>query len=387
MHSVTSQPPVPFRYPFRIFFLSTAVSALLLIPLWLFFLLSGSAAQPALPALDWHQHEMLGAFVNSAIAGFLLTAVCAWTGTRPVAGWTLAALWLLWLAGRGVMLFGTHPVLAMLVELAFLPAVALLAARPIVATRQWRQLPILAVLSLLWLCDVAYHLSGATHWLRAAMLLTGGLILVVGGRITPAFSRNWLQRQGRQAPAITSYRWLEVLTLASTLLLVLAEASRGLPEPLLACVALLAGLSAGLRTLLWRGWQVRAEPLLLILHIGLLWVAVSFLLRGLAGFALVSDAVWLHALGAGAMGTMILGVMARVALGHTGRPLALPGGITWAFGLIILAGLLRVIAGTGWLPWAFGIHAASLCWVAAFLLFTWRYFPILTRPRIDGKAG
>ncbi|HBM83719.1 MAG TPA: NnrS family protein, partial [Halieaceae bacterium] len=151
--------------------------------------------------------------------------------------------------------------------------------------------------------------------------------------------------------------------------------------------ALVAGLSAALRTLLWRGWRVRREPLLAILHIGLLWVAAGFLLRSLAGFGLVTDAVWLHALGAGAMGTMILGVMARVALGHTGRPLALPSGITWAFGLIFLAGLLRVIAGLGWLPWAFGIHAASLCWTVAFALFIWRYFPILTRPRIDGKPG
>ena len=387
MQSATTTTPAPFRYPFRIFFLSTAVSALLLIPLWLFFLLGGSALQPALPALHWHQHEMLGAFVNSAIAGFLLTAVCAWTGARPVAGWPLAALWLLWLAGRCAMLFGSYPWLAMAVDLAFLPAVALLAARPIVARRQWRQLPLLAVLTLLWLCDLSYHLSGDTQWLRAAMLLTGGLILVVGGRITPAFSRNWLLQQGQPTADISTWRWLEIVTLASTLLLVLTEASGQLPPTLVALIALVAGLSAALRTLLWRGWRVRSEPLLAILHIGLLWVAAGFLLRSLAGFGLVPDAVWLHALGAGAMGTMILGVMARVALGHTGRPLALPSGITGAFGLIFLAGLLRVIAGLGWLPWAFGIHAASLCWTVAFALFIWRYFPILTRPRIDGKPG
>ena len=205
--------------------------------LWLYFLLGG-ALQPALPALHWHQHEMLGAFVNSAIAGFLLTAVCAWTGTRPVAGWLLAALWLLWLTGRGALLFGTHPWLAMALDLTFLPAVALLAARPIVAKRQWRQLPLLAVLTLLWLCDLGYHLSGDTQWLRAAMLLTGGLILVVGGRITPAFSRNWLLQQGQPAADIGTWRWLEVLTLASTLLLVLAEASGRLPAWLVALVAL-----------------------------------------------------------------------------------------------------------------------------------------------------
>lgn len=379
--------PVLFHYPFRIFFLCSALSGLLLVPLWLVFLLGGATLQPALPALHWHQHEMLGGFVNTAIAGFLLTAVCAWTGSRPVAGWPLVALWLLWLCGRLAMLIGGPPLLVAAIDLAFLPAVALLAARPIVASRQWRQLPVLGVLSALWLCDVGYHLSGDTHWLRAAILMTGGLILVVGGRITPAFSRNWMLQHGQAAPAVTGYPWLEGLTLASALLLVAAEASQLLPGPWMALVAVVAGLAAGTRLALWRGWRVRGEPLLLVLHVGILWVVVAFLLRAVAALGLISDTAWLHAMGAGAIGTMILGVMARVALGHTGRPLALPAGIPLAFSLIFAAGLLRVAAGIGWLGWTPGIYAASLCWTAALLIFCWRYFPILTRPRIDGKAG
>lgn len=377
---------VPFRYPFRIFFLSTAVSGVLLVPVWLYALLGDGALRLA---PHWHQHEMLGALVNSAIAGFLLTAVCAWTGTRPVSGGSLLALWLLWLGGRLVMLFGVAPTLGIVIDLAFLPAVALLAARPIIATRQWRQLPVLAALFSLWLCDLAFHLSSDAHWLRVAILLTCVLILLVGGRITPAFSSSWLQRQdpGKHASTVITYAWLEGLTFITALSLVVAEVSRSLPEALTAALAFVASLTATGRLFLWRGWRVRNEPLLLILHGGVLWVCIAFFLRGLAALGFISDIVWLHAMGAGAFGTMILGVMARVALGHSGRQLVLPKGIALAFLLVVSAGVLRVAAGLGWFDWAVGIYAASLCWTAAFLLFLWQYAPILVSPRIDGKEG
>ena len=382
MLSTPSKIVIPFQYPFRIFFLSAGVSGLLLVPLWLAILMGYGGVQVA---PHWHPHELLGAFVNSAIAGFLLTAVCAWTGTRPVSGWPLGALWLLWLAGRVPMLSGSAPMVAMLVDLAFLPVVMLLAARPIVATGQWRQAPVLAALGLLWLCDLAFHLSGDAQWLRAAILFTGALILVIGGRITPVFSRGWLQRHGRgdQAATVVSYRWLDAFTLISALLLGLAEASQSLPPLLVTTLAFSAGLAATVRLFLWRGWLVAGEPLLLVLHGGILWVCIAFALRGFAALGFISDVVWLHAMGAGGFGTMILGVMSRVALGHTGRPLALPSGLVLAFSLVALAGMLRVAAGLGWLDWRLGIYSASMCWSAAFMLFLWRYAPILTGERVD----
>lgn len=377
---------VVFSYPFRIFFLSTALSGLVLTPLWLYLLLGDSTLHP-IP--HWHSHEMLTAFVSSAMAGFLLTAVCAWTNTRPVVGWPLAGVWLLWVCGRILMLAGNTSLVAATVDLAFLPAVAVLVAKPVIATRNWRQLPVLAALSLLWLCDLAFHISGDMQWLRTAIVLVGGIILVIGGRITPVFSRNWLVQQGQQSQAetVTSHTWLDVLTVLGVLLLAAAEARIGLPTSLIAPIALFASATASVRLLFWRGWLVRTEPLLLVLHVGVLWICVAFLLRALAALGFVTDIVWIHAMGAGAFGTMILGVMARVALGHTGRPLSVPTGIPLAFLLIFSAGLLRVTAGLGWLDWRVGIYASALCWTLAFLLFCWRFVPILLSPRIEEEKG
>lgn len=359
---------------------------MLLIPLWLTVLL-GDFTLEISP--HWHPHELLGALVNASIAGFLLTAVCAWTGSRPVSGGPLMMLWVVWLSGRLIMLFAGSAKLGMVIDLAFLPAVALLAAHPIVATKQWRQLPILVAVLLLWICDLAFHLSANPRWLHASILFTGALILLVGGRITPAFSRSWLQKNAasEQARSVTTYPWLDKLTLAAAFSLAGAEASPGIPTLLTGVLALIAGLLAITRLLLWRGWLIRGEPLLIILHAGLLWVCIALVLRGLAAFGVVSDIVWLHAMGAGAFGSMILGVMARVALGHTGRALELPKGIASAFVLVASAAVLRVAAGLGWLSWAFGIYTAALCWSIAFAIFLWRYAPILLSPRIDGKEG
>ena len=249
MLAVSAKITIPFAYPFRIFFLSAGVSALCLIPLWLAVLV-GDVALRVAP--HWHPHELLGAFVNSAIAGFLLTAVCAWTGTRPVSGWPLCTLWLVWLAGRLVMLSGTVHAAAVLIELAFLPAVALLAARPIIAERQWRQAPVLAAIGLLWLCELAFHLSGDGRWLRTEILFAGVLILIIGGRITPGFSRGWLQRHGHgeEAATVITYSWLDSLTIVSALLLAIAEAGHTPPSLLTACIAFTAACSAIVRLLL-----------------------------------------------------------------------------------------------------------------------------------------
>lgn len=379
---------VVFNYPFRIFFLSTAASALVLVPLWLLFLLGKLESGSVLPPLHWHQHEMLAGFLNSAIAGFLLTAVGAWTGTKALAGRALAGLWLVWLGGRVALLLPWLPGwLAAAIDLAFLPLVALLVALPVAAARQWRQLPLLLVLSALWLADLAFHITADPRWLRVAILLAAALMLAVGGRITPAFSRNWLQARGVLQPPVQTRPMLEVMALGSAVLLAVAEGWPALPAWLIASLAGAACLASAARLWLWRGWLVRSEPLLLVLHLGLLWVVVAYLLRALAAMGPVSDTVWLHALGSGAMGTLILGVMARVALGHTGRPLIVPAGIVAAAWLVVAAGLLRVVTGLQWLDWSVGVYASALCWVAAFALFWWRYFPVLIAPRVDGKVG
>lgn len=376
-----------FAFPFRIFFLSTALVAAVLIPLWLAVLWHAGPEALALPGLFWHQHEMVVGFLNAAIAGFLLTAVCNWTATPPVAGWRLFALWLVWLAGRLAMAFGAGaPVLTAAVDLAFLPLVALIIGVRVWRARQPRQLLVLVVLALLWGLDLLFHLQGNPRFMRAMVLLSGVLILVIGGRITPAFSRNWLHRMGMGAGRVQSWPPLDYLTLAAGLALVLAEAAGLAGMPLLV-LASLAAAGAALRLALWRGWLVHEEPLLWVLHLGHLWVVIGFALRAAAEAGWVAHTVWLHALGPGAMGTMILGVMTRVALGHTGRPLRLPPGVLSCYLLITAAALVRVLAGLEWIGWHAGLWLSALCWTLAFLRFCVFYWPILSGPRIDGRPG
>lgn len=379
-------------FPFRPFFLSCAWAAALLVPLWVLMVSGNIALSPGLPALHWHQHEMLAGMLYSAIAGFVLTAVCAWTGSPPLRGTWLLALWLLWLLPRLALLAGVATSLALLLDLLFLPLVAGIVSARIIPVRQWRQVPLVALLLLLWGTDLGFHLSGEVRWLHASVLATALLILLVGGRITPAFSRNWLHRQGRQTAGVGEHPGLELFTAAACLaLLSLHVMEWFLPTtvspPVVAVAAAGAGLGSLWRLAAWRGWRVREEPLLWILHVGLLWVSIGLLLRGAAALGWVSDTVWLHALGSGAIGTMILGVMARVALGHTGRPLHLPAGMVAAFWLVLAAGLLRILTALNILDWQLGITLSSLTWSAAFGLYLWCYTGILATPRVDGRPG
>lgn len=387
MNDSAPRPGLLFAFPFRIFFLSAGVLAALLIPAWLTMLWQPGHWPVAVLPVAWHQHEMVVGFLNAAIAGFLLTAVCNWTGTPPVAGRRLLALWLLWLAGRLAMALGEPvPALAAAVDLAFLPAVAAIVAGRVWRARQPRQIPIVGILLLLWGMDLAFHLTGDMTFNRVMVLLAAALILVVGGRITPAFSRNGLRMTTGRPDVVQSFALLDYGTLVTALALVAAEVA-GLTGPWMAIVAITAALFAGARLAFWRGWTVRGEPLLWILHLGMLWVVAGFLFRGLAALDLVAATVWIHALGPGAMGTMIIGVMTRVGLGHTGRPLELPPGVVSCYWLVLIAGLVRVLAGLELIGWHLGLWLSAVCWALAFLRFVYSYWPILAGPRADGRPG
>ena len=376
-----------FAYPFRIFFLSLTLLGMLAIPLWVL-QISGAIDLPlAMPGLFWHQHEMLFGFLSAAIAGFLLTAVCVWTQTERTHGTRLLLLWTLWLAGRALLAFGAEVPdwLVQGVNLAFLPLVMLDAGWRVWAAKQRRQLMLLVVLGLFWAMQMGFVIRLDPAFSYGALIMALALISIIGGRITPAFSAGWIRQRGMDASVVKMNPRLDFAVLANMILLMLT-----LVLGLQVLTAVLAISAAGLmlvRLAGWKGWLVRSEPLLWILHLSILWVPVSLLL--LAGTLLAGwpSSAWTHAAGTGAVGCLILGVIARVSLGHTGRPLVLPKGMVLAFVIIHLAALIRVVTAFNLVSWQAGIGISALLWLLAYGIFLVRYAGILARPRPDGREG
>ena len=374
-----------FSYPFRLFFLSLAVQAVLIVPLWVGAITGRFDLPLALPALQWHQHEMLFAWLSAAIAGFLLTAVCVWTGTERIRGWRLAGLWGVWLAGRLLITFGAPLPYALVaaVNLLFLPLVMLDAGVRVWQARQSRQIVVLLVLAGLWAMQLGFLAMPEAPFKQGALIMAVTMMLVIGGRITPNFSMGWLRARGLPTEGILILPWLEravLAAMAATFLSVLLA-----PPLVIAATSAIAGILALVRILLWRGWRVRHEPLLWILHLSLLWIPVGLVLLSGSELGWWPATVWVHAIGLGAMGGLILGVISRVALGHTGRALTLPGGMTTAFILIHLGALMRVITGLGGLGWQLGVSVSGALWTVAFAIYLYNYAGILCRPRADGK--
>ncbi len=385
----------PFwAFPFRPFFLLAAAWAVVSMLVWMAGWLLGYSIWPGFqPAPYWHAHELLLGLAGAAIAGFLLTAMCNWTGAAPLAGGRLAALVGLWLAGRVAMATPAWQSYAALIDPAFILAVALYAAVVLVRHGQRRNLPLVFVLLAYTSADISFHL-GMSHAdfmiVRQAETLALGMLLlllaIIGGRLIPAFSGNWLERQGRDRRQVASQPLLERASLA---LLALLAVSHLVWPPVV--VAWLAGLSAVLhafRLVLWRPWLVWREPLLWILHLGYAWLVAALVLRALgAATSQIPELAWQHAAGAGAMATMIVAVMSRVALGHTGRPLTLPGIMIAAYWLILIAAATRLLAALGLLAYRPGLWLSGTAWIAAFTIFLVVYTPILIAPRADGRPG
>jgi uncharacterized protein involved in response to NO len=376
-----------FSYPFRIFFLSMTVLALAAIPLWVM-QVNGVISLPlAMPGLFWHQHEMLFGFLSAAIAGFLLTAVCVWTQTERTHGFRLLLLWGVWLAGRLLLATGAElPYwLVQGVNLAFLPLVMVDAGWRIWHARQKRQLMIMVVLGLLWLMQIGFVTRLEMAFSYGALIMAMALISIIGGRITPAFSTGWLRQRGLDSTAVKTVPTLDMATVFS-LILLMASLVTGW-QTVTGVLALLSGVLMLVRLAGWKGWLVRQEPLLWILHLSILWVPVSLFLLAGTLFAGWPSNAWSHAAGTGAVACLILGVIARVALGHSGRPLVLPKGMVLAFVAIHLAALIRVLTAFEIIPWHPGIGSSTLLWLFAFGMFLYRYTGILASPRPDGREG
>lgn len=382
-----------FSYGFRPFFLAAALWSIVALAIWLASLATGTALPSHFDPLAWHVHEMLFGFVMAAVAGFLLTAIPNWTGRLPVRGAPLMALTGLWLIGRIACLFGAglSPVLVVAADMALPVALVFVGAREIVAGRNWRNLVMLIPISILGIGNLLMHLEAlgvdvpaALGW-RLALAAIVVLIAVVGGRIIPSFTRNWLaKRAGQALPA--PFDAIDRAALVTLVPVLLAWAF--LPDAWPVGVALiLVALLHGWRLARWRGLATLPDVLLVILHVGYAWLAVGLFLLGLAALEAAGHATGIpqsaaiHALTAGAAAVMILAVMTRATRGHTGRDLVADRVTAMLYLAINLAAILRMAA--SFLPqWSMPLWSlAALFWGLAFALFLVGYGAMLAGPR------
>lgn len=380
--------PAVFSVGLRPFFLFSALWAAIAAPLWLYAFLSGGPV-----GLSWHVHEMLFGYTGGVVVGFLLTAVPNWTGRLPVVGTPLALLFGLWLAGRAAMLAMAlnadlaSEVWPLIIDGLFLFAMAGVVWREVLAGQNWRNVPVAVMVTLFALANAGFHLEAGAGGVanlstRLGLAVVALLIAVIGGRVTPSFTRNWQTKRGGPLPAAAGR--LDVVTLAVTAAGLVAW-SVAPAHPAAGALLLAAGGLNLVRLIRWRGDATVAEPLVWILHLGYLWLAAGLFFTGLSVAApgLVPPSVGVHALTTGAIGVMTLAIMTRASRGHTGRPLAAGRIEVLIYVLINAAALTRVTGGL--LPTLYQpmLMVSAGLWSAAFLAFVVGYGPMLLSPRLD----
>jgi uncharacterized protein involved in response to NO len=336
----------------------------------------------------WHGHEMLFGYTTAVIAGFLLTAVRAWTNEPTPNGVPLMALAALWVCGR-VLVFTPYAVTAALVNAAFPTAVAVAIGIPLLRSRNVRNYFFVALLVLMSVLILAVHLALRERFeLSPRLSLQLGLdvvlfiMVVVGGRVIPMFTNNGIP--GTNATRNAS---VENLVFATIILLFVADLFQW-SQPAIAVITLASGLVHGVRLYLWKPWRTLSTPLVWILHAAYAWIVVHLALRGLLALNLLVGSYATHALTVGAIGGLTVGMMTRTARGHTARPLIADGFDLTMFVLIQLAAFVRVFGGIA-MPvlYVISIQLSALLWSSALSLYAARYWPLLAQPRLDGKPG
>lgn len=382
-----------FALGFRPFYSLAAIFAIVSILFWLLSLTGVFHTGSYLRGIFWHSHEMVFGFAIAVMTGFLLTAVRNWTGLPTPTGVALVALAAVWLAGRLLIITGP-PMLAAFVDVAFVPMLAVAIALPIIRSRNQRNYKIVVLLVLISIANVVYHLASLgplPSWLAYTTVITAIdlitiLFAIVAGRVIPAFTKNAIpESQPRHAV------WLEFLSFGSLVLIVVARVSSDwVSIPLLVPTAIIvvAAASHALRLALWQPQLTVGNPLLWMMPVAYSWLPVALFLRALAGYSVVSQGAWIHALTTGAISGLMLAMMMRSSLGHTGRPLVANGVDMTAFLMLQLAAIIRVAAGL----FATELYqpvviASGLIWILAFGVFLTRYLPMLMQPRIDGRPG
>jgi len=371
-----------FAMGFRPFFLFGAIFAALALPLWII----GFHGWIPNITRDWHVHEMLFGYLGAVIAGFLLTAAPNWTGRLPVAGAPLVFLFSLWAGGRAAMLFAPKAPLAAAIDCAFLFVLALILAREIIAGKNVRNLPVVGLVVLLATMNTLTHLRGynpdiAALGERGALAVIAMLIALIGGRITPSFTRNWMTKQ-KLTPEPASPGRFDIAVLLATASALLSWATA--PDALAAGVLLtLAGALNLVRLFRWKGWRTTAEMLVTVLHLGYGWLAVALLLLGGSILAplWIASVAGIHALTAGGFGVMTLAVMTRAGRGHTGLPLTADAATKAIYLLVNLGAAIRVASPFFPYHYLYCVVVSAVLWSAAFATFAAVYGPLLCTRR------
>jgi uncharacterized protein involved in response to NO len=384
--------PAFLSYGFRPFFLLGALYAGLAVLAWIPILHGHfSLATTALTLRDWHAHEMLYGFLPAVVTGFLLTAIPNWTGRLPIRGLPLLAMVLVWLAGRAAMTFsgwiGALP--AVLFDSVFLPLLGVAAAREIVAGRNMHNLKVLVIILALATGNVVFHaetmtMGYADYGIRLGLAAVVMLLMLIGGRIVPSFTRNWLAREnpGRLPAPFGRFDVMTIAAGAAALVMWIAAPS----QPLTGAALIVGGVLQAVRLARWAGDRTFADRLVLILHIGYAFVPLGFILAGAEALALTPVGAGLHAWAAGAAGVMTLAVMTRATLGHTGRPLTASPGTQAIYAAVVLGAIARICAALH-AEWGFVLLALSgATWSAAFLGFVVLYGPMLMRGRFASAS-
>jgi uncharacterized protein involved in response to NO len=381
------------RLGFRPFYSLAAIFAAVSILYWLLSFTGVFHAGAYLRGTFWHSHEMVFGFAIAVMTGFLLTAVRNWTSLPTPTGSVLAVLAAVWLAGRLLIITGP-PLLAAIVDVVFVPMLVVAIALPIFRSRNQRNYKIVALLVLIAFANVVYHLASLgplPSWLAYTTVITTIdlitiLFAIVAGRVIPAFTKNAVpESQPRHA------MWLEFLSFGSLVLLVVARVSSDwVSVPLLVPTGIIAVAAAShaLRLALWQPQVTLGNPLLWMMPVAYSWLPVVLILRALAGYSVVSQGAWIHALTTGAISGLMLAMMMRSSLGHTGRPLVANGMDMAAFLTLQLAAIIRVTAGLfATEHYQLVVIISGVTWILAFSVFLTRYLPMLSQPRIDGRPG
>jgi uncharacterized protein involved in response to NO len=379
--------PAILSYGFRPFFLGGAIWSAAAMVLFILMLMGRVALPTAFTPTDWHAHELLYGFLPAIIAGFLLTAIPNWTGRLPVAGMPLGGLFAIWLAGRIAVATSSliGPAAAAFADLSFLIALGFIVGREIIAGKNTGNLKVLALVALLGAGNLTFHIEAATggtanYGKRLGIAAAILLITLVGGRIVPSFTRNWLARRGA-ANLPAQFGKFDLATIAASAIALLAWVAA--PESLITAAACaLAGLFQFARLARWNGYRTFAEPLVFVLHVGYIFLPIGFLLVALSSVfpGSVPAVAAIHAWTAGAIGIMTLAVMTRASLGHTGQPLAASTSVLAIYVSVAIGAAARLMAAFGIEP-DLTLNTAAAGWTLAFLGFALAFGRLLAQPR------